>query len=125
MKRGKSTGPLVGSILLLLLGACGSSDFVKTVGQGCREISGDGKDCDCIVGKLDAGLTEQQKAAFVPLRWPLRPDPRDREAVNGELLRAAGIDPADRRAVSSASQALRDRLHILAPDICAACGGTL
>lgn len=111
--------------IALPLAGCGQSDFVKQVTPICEELSGGRKNCSCIIGKLDQGLSEQQKAAFVPLRWPLRPEPQDREFVNGQALRAAGIDPADRQQVQSIQAEFRDTMRALREGIRAECGSDL
>lgn len=60
-------------------------------------------DCSCIAKTLDDGLPDHLKTAFPALRWPLKPRPEDREAVNGSLLRSAGwIQPTGRRCDRSA-----------------------
>jgi hypothetical protein len=106
----------------LALSGCGQSNFAKQLGEICSEPMSDGTprsglpgysgmDCGCVAEKLDKGVPEKLKPAFVALQWPLRPDPRDREAVNGAMLREAGIDPTDRRAITSAVAELRETLH--------------
>lgn len=112
----------------LALSGCGQSSFAKQLGEICNEPMSDGTprgglpgysgmDCGCVAEKLDKGVPEKLKPAFVALQWPLRPDPRDREAVNGAMLREAGIDPTDRRAITSAVAELRETLHVLNPQI--------
>ena len=112
----------------MALSGCGQSTFAKQLGEICTEPMSDGTprsglpgysgmDCGCVVEKLDKAVPEHLKPAFVALQWPLRPDPRDREAINGAMLREAGIDPADRRAISSAVAELRETLHVVNPQI--------
>lgn len=115
------------------LSACGGqSKMAKQLNGICQQPNaaglprGDlpgyiGLDCSCVIAHLDKGVPERLKPAFVALRWPLAPDPRDREAVNGQMLRDAGIDPTDYAAVSSANAELRDTLHLLDPQIRAEC----
>jgi len=108
----------------LALAGCGQSDFASQMTQICMEPGGDGtprnslpgfaeRDCGCAIGILEGGLTPRQQATFVPFRYELRPDPADRERVNGEMLRAAGIDPTDRAAVRSARAELDDAIQPL------------
>lgn len=104
---------------------CGQSAFVKEVTPICEQFSGGGKNCACIIGKLDSGLSDQQKTAFVALRWPLRPDPQDREFVNGEILRSAGIDPTDRQQMRSVQAEFRDTMRAMSEGIRAECGSNL
>lgn len=112
----------------IALSGCGQSTFAKQLSEICTEPMSDGTprsglpgysgmDCGCVVEKLDKSVPEHLKPAFVALQWPLRPDPRDREAINGAMLREAGIDPADRRAISSAVAELRETLHVVNPQI--------
>jgi len=108
----------------LAVAGCGQSEFTTQMAAICAEPGGDGlprnslpgfsgRDCGCVVSILEDGLTPRQQATFIPLRYELRPDPQDRERVNGQTLRAAGIDPTDRQAVRSARSELDDALHPL------------
>ncbi len=108
-----------------LLAGCGSSDFEKMVIAECMQDGDPGKDCNCIASQLDAGLSDRVKTAFPALRWPLKPDPRDREAVNNQYLRGAGIDPADHQAVASIRSEFKDSYYPLQNQVRAACGGTV
>jgi len=112
----------------LTLSGCGQSKFAKQLGEICTEPMSDGTprtglpgysslDCGCVAEKLDKAVPEKLKPAFVALQWPMRSDPRDREVVNGAMLRKAGIDPTDRRAIRSAVAELREALHVVNPQI--------
>ena len=108
----------------LAIAGCGQSEFATQMAQICVEPGADGqprnrlpgfgdKDCGCAVAILEGGLTPRQQATFIPFRYEVRPDPADRERVNGQMLRAAGIDPTDRAAVRSARSELNDALQPL------------
>jgi hypothetical protein len=110
--------------LSLAVAGCGGSEFSARMMEICQRPDASGapanrllgfgdKDCGCVIATLESGLTARQQASFIPLRYELMPDPADRERVNGEMLRAAGIDPTDRRAVRSARSELNDALHPL------------
>ena len=107
------------------LGGCGQSDFAKMVEAECTQDQDPGKDCSCIASQLDDGLPDRVKVAFQALRWPLKPAPQDREAVNNQMLRAAGVDPADRQAVESIRQEYEDSYYPLRDKVRAACGGSV
>jgi|TARA_R110000850_G_scaffold53958_2_gene128893 hypothetical protein len=111
--------------LILPLAACGQSEFTQQIAAACNEEGASGKDCSCIAKRLDAAFPDNLKPAFVALRWPLRPAPADRDAVNGAMLRAAGIDPADRQQMESANRAFRDAYHPLREQLRSECGGAL
>ena len=125
MKLGRSIGKYGAIPLCLVLGVvgCGRSDFAKQVEAVCREPAREGADCSCIASRLDASFPERLKPAFVALRWPMRPAPREREAVNGAMLRAAGIDPADRQQVASARAGFHAAYDPLAAQLREECGG--
>ena len=108
----------------LALGACGQSEFAVMIEKECR-ASGQQGDCACIARTLDEGLPDHLKTAFPALRWPLKPRPEDREAVNGSLLRSAGVDPADRQAVRSIRQEFKERMHALNAQTRQLCGGQI
>ena len=112
-------------VALSLAGCSGQSDFSKQIASICAENAQTGQDCTCIAKQLDASFPDQLKPAFVALRWPLRPDPQDRDAVNGAMLRAAGIDPADPQQMKSAVRAFRDVYYPLREQLRAQCGGDL
>lgn len=117
-----------GSVLLALtltLAACGKSDFHQMIAANCQAHNGGARNCSCIASTLDEGLSDQLKAAFPALRWPLKPDPSDREAVNGGILRSAGVDPADRQAVHSLMQEFKEQMHFLNEQSRNRCGGVL
>jgi len=107
------------------LAGCGQSDFAKMVEAECAQDGDPGKDCSCIASQLDDGLPDRVKVAFPALRWPMKPAPQDREAVNNQLLRAAGVDPADRQAVESIRQEFKDSYYPLRNAVRAACGGSV
>lgn len=107
------------------LAGCGQSDFAKMVEAECAQDGDPGKDCSCIASQLDDGLPDRVKVAFQALRWPLKPAPQDREAVNNQMLRAAGVDPADRQAVESIRQEYEDSYYPLRDKVRAACGGSV
>jgi hypothetical protein len=107
------------------LAGCGQSDFAKMVEAECAQDGDPGKDCSCIASQLDDGLPDRVKVAFQALRWPLKPAPQDREAVNNPMLRAAGVDPADRQAVESIRQEYEDSYYPLRDKVRAACGGSV
>ncbi|MGV1681572.1 hypothetical protein [Sphingopyxis sp. GW247-27LB] len=107
------------------LAGCGQSDFAKMVEAECAQDGDPGKDCSCIASQLDDGLPDRVKVAFPALRWPMKPAPQDREAVNNQLLRAAGVDPADRQAVESIRQEYEDSYYPLRNAVRAACGGSV
>ncbi|MDZ4138584.1 MAG: hypothetical protein U1D66_06855 [Erythrobacter sp.] len=111
--------------LILPLAGCGQSEFAKQIAAVCTEREQSGTDCGCIAAKLDRDFPDNLKPAFVALRWPLRPAPADRDAVNGAMLRAAGIDPADRQQVESANRAFRDAYYPLREQLRSECGGAL
>lgn len=111
--------------LALPLSGCGRSEFAQQIASICAEGDSTGRDCSCIAERLDAQFPEQLKPAFVALRWPLRPAPNDRDAVNGAMLRAAGIDPADRQQMASAERAFSDAYRPLRAQLQAECGGAL
>src|SRR3546814_11482110 len=71
------------------LAGCGQADFARMVEAECAQDGDPGKDCSCIASQLDDGLPDRVKVAFPALRWPMKPAPPDREAVNNQLLRAA------------------------------------
>lgn len=106
------------------LAGCGQSDFQKMVVAECG-ANGDSADCACVASELDAGLPDRVKTAFPALRWPLKPDPQDREAVNNQYLRSAGVDPADRQAVASLRQEYEDTYYPLRNQVRTACGGSI
>lgn len=108
----------------LALGACGQSEFAVMIEKECR-ASGQQDDCACIARTLDEGLPDHLKTAFPALRWELKPAPEDREAVNGAMLRAAGVDPADRQAVRSIRQEFRETMQPLNERTRQQCGGRL
>lgn len=124
--------PLVIASAALAIAGCGQSEFATQMSQICMEPGGDGqprnslpgfgdKDCGCAIAILEDGLTARQQATFIPFRYELRPDPADRERVNGQMLRAAGIDPTDRQAVRSARSELNDTLQPLSERIRSEC----
>lgn len=119
---------------LALTGCGGQSKFEKQLTGICHDAQGHslsqnpgelpgytGLDCSCVIAQLDKGVPARLKPAFVALRWPLRPNPRDRDSVNGQMLREAGIDPTDHQAVDSAYAELRDTMHVLDPQIRQSC----
>src|SRR3546814_19412533 len=91
----------------------------------CAQDGDPGKDCSCIASQLDDGLPDRVKAAFPALRWPMKPAPQDREAVNNQLLRAAGVDPADRQAVESIRQEFKASYYAVRNAVRAACGASV
>lgn len=92
------------------LAGCGQSPFAREMMTRCEEAgSRSPVDCGCAVGLLEQGLTAQQKAAFVPLRWPMR---LSREE-NSMILRGAGIDPTNERDVDARRRELRHMLNVL------------
>ncbi len=111
--------------MLLPLTACGQSEFRQQIAAICTEEADPTQDCNCIADRLDAGFPDRLKPAFVALRWPLRPDPQDRDAVNGAMLRQAGIDPADPQQMASATREFRDTYYPLRDQIRRECGGAL
>lgn len=112
--------------LALPLTACGGqSEFAQQIAAICTEEADPAQDCNCIAERLDAEFPDRLKPAFVALRWPLRPAPEDRDAVNGAMLRAAGIDPADRQQMSSAQSEFRDAYNPLRDRLREECGGAL
>lgn len=111
--------------LLLPLAGCGESQFRQQIAAMCMEEADPGRDCGCIADRMDAGFPDRLKPAFVALRWPLRPPPQDRDAVNGAMLRQAGIDPADRQQMASANREFRDTYYPLRDEIHRQCGGSL
>jgi hypothetical protein len=118
----RATVALIGA---LALSGCGSSEFAAMIEAECSADGSSNRDCACIAGALDEGLPDHLKQAFPALRWPLRPEPAMRDAVNGEILRSAGIDPADRMAMESARREFDDRMDILREQTIAQCGGQL
>lgn len=111
-------------VTCLLLGACGQSDFAAMIESEC-EANGRNGDCACIAKTLDEGLPDHLKTAFPALLWELKPRPEDREAVNGALLRSAGVDPADREAVRSIRQEFREKMHGLNAQTRQLCSGQI
>jgi hypothetical protein len=111
-------------VTCLALAACGQSEFAAMIEGECLS-SGQNSDCSCIAKSLDDGLPDHLKTAFPALRWPLKPRPEDREAVNGSLLRSAGVDPADRQAVRSIRQEFKERMHALNAQTRQLCGGQI
>lgn len=111
--------------LTLPLAACGQSEFAQQIAAVCNESAQPARDCTCIAERLDAQFPEELKPAFVALRWELRPAPKDRDAVNGAMLRAAGIDPADHQQMASAQRAFRDAYNPLRGQLQTECGGAL
>lgn len=109
----------------LALASCGSSQFASMIESECAIENNPDQDCACIATALDEGLPEHLKQAFPALRWPLRPDPAMRDAVNGEIFRSAGIDPADPIAVLSARREFDDLMNLMRPQTIAQCGGQL
>ncbi len=110
--------------LSLPLSACGQSAFAKEVTPICLEDNTQAE-CACLVPALDDGLSDRVKTAFVTLRWELRPEPKDRERVNNERLRAAGVDPADGQAVASIRSEFRDTYYPLRDKLIERCGTVL
>ena len=108
----------------LALGACGQSEFAEMIEAECLS-NGQSGDCSCIARTMDDGLPDHLKTAFPALRWPLKPRPEDREAVNGALLRSAGVDPADGQAVRSIRQEFRERMQTMNAQTRQLCGGQI
>lgn len=106
------------------LAACGQSEFAAMIEGECLS-SGQNGDCSCIAKTLDDGLPDHLKTAFPALRWELKPRPEDREAVNGALLRSAGVDPADPQAVRSIRQEFRERMQTMNAQTRQLCGGQI
>lgn len=111
--------------MTLSLAGCEKSDFAQRIAAICEEDAQSGRDCSCIADKLEANFPDGLKPAFIALRWPLKPAPRDRDAVNGAMLRAAGIDPADRQQMESAVREFRDAYYPLRDQLRTECGGQL
>lgn len=111
--------------LLLPLAACGESQFRQQIAAICMEEPNPARDCGCVADRMEAGFPDRLKPAFVALRWPLRPAPQDRDAINGAMLRQAGIDPADRQQMASANREFRDVYYPLRDQIQRECGGSL
>ncbi len=128
VRTGINGNRVVGGILLavvIALGGCGQSEFSKQVTAVCLKRAGPGVDCGCVAKQLDAYFPDKLKPAFVALRFPLLPDPKDRDAVNGAMLRAAGIDPADRQQMDSAEREFRDTYYPMRSKLREKCGGAL
>ncbi len=121
-KRGAMFGVL--AALALPLAGCGQSSFSKQVMPICLEDNTK-EQCACIISGLDKGLSKRVKAAFVSLRWELRPDPKDRERVFNEAMRAAGVEPTDRQAVASIRSEFRDTYYPLNSQLVDRCGAGL
>lgn len=120
-----STAAMASAILALSACGSGQSEFAQQIAAVCNEDARPGRDCSCVAERLDASFPDNLKPAFVALRWPLRPAPNDRDAVNGAMLRAAGIDPADRQQMASAERAFSDAYRPLRAQLQAECGGAL
>jgi hypothetical protein len=122
---GQSGIVAISMLAMLSLSGCGKSAFETRIAEACSSSAGEGADCACIARTLDMGLPDHLKLAFDALRWPLKPDPKDREAVNGAMLRSAGVDPADRQAVESIRQEFKEKMHSLNEQTRTQCGGRL
>lgn len=115
---------IVLGVTCLALAACSQSEFAAMIEAECLS-NGQSGDCSFIARTMDNGLPDHLKTAFPALRWPRKPRPEDREAVNGALLRSAGVDPADRQAVRSIRQEFKERMHALNAQTRQLCGGQI
>lgn len=123
--RGRTRASLLVVLSPLALAGCGNSEFVSMIETECAADANPSKDCACIAATLDQGLPDHLKQAFPALRWPMRPEPQMRDAVNGEIFRSAGIDPADPIAMQSAWREFDDLMDLLREQTIAQCGGQL